>query len=165
MGKLCIVSRSRPAGTRHLGSAHRSWRLDAQELRRVLKRQTGPVTVVVPTGRIVAGHLIVGRERRSVMLGADGPDDVTAAVGVGLSPWLASDRRMLWIGGRRPHVGGIGRLGNIAEVSGAAVLTTIQAKDLFPDDHPQFVGCTLQSAVSRSIAALRPASAWRSDLG
>jgi thiamine pyrophosphate-dependent acetolactate synthase large subunit-like protein len=124
---------------------------DVQELRRVLKRQTGPVTVVVPYRSDRRGAL---DSRPGATIGdarADGPDDVTAAVGVGLSPWLASDRRMLWIGGGA-RVVGPDALVHIAEVSGAAVLTTIQAKDLFPYDHPQFVGCTLQSAVSRSIA-------------
>ncbi len=73
-------------------------------------------------------------------------------------PWrwafLRGLRRIAGCSGSEEEDGTIGTdaLVEIAELSGAAVVTSIQAKDLFPYDHPQFVACTLQSAVSRSIA-------------
>jgi acetolactate synthase-1/2/3 large subunit len=124
---------------------------DTQELRHILKSRTGPMTVVVPYRSDRRGALDRRPGATVSDAGALDSDVVPEAVEVGLSPWLATDRRMLWIGGGARAVGS-DALVEMAELSGAAVVTSIQAKDLFPYDHPQFVACTLQSAVSRSIA-------------
>src|SRR3954447_19538351 len=67
-----------------------------------------------------------------------------------LAPWLDASSRMLWIGGGARGIG-VDRLVELAERSGAAVFTSVQGKDLFPDRHPQFVACTLND---RDLAEL-----------
>jgi len=67
-----------------------------------------------------------------------------------LEPWLAAATRTLWIGGGARGVGRE-RLVELAERSGAAVFTSVQGKDLFPERHPQFVACTLND---RELAEL-----------
>jgi acetolactate synthase-1/2/3 large subunit len=57
-----------------------------------------------------------------------------------LARWAGSKRRLLWIGGGCRAVGA-GRLVRFAEATGCAVVTSTQAKDLFPAAHPQYVGC------------------------
>jgi thiamine pyrophosphate-dependent acetolactate synthase large subunit-like protein len=57
-----------------------------------------------------------------------------------LSTWLDAPQRLLWIGGGCRSVP-VERLVRFAEASGAAVVTSTQAKDLFPADHPHYVGC------------------------
>jgi thiamine pyrophosphate-dependent acetolactate synthase large subunit-like protein len=124
---------------------------DVGHLRQVLKTRVGALTVVIP----YRSDRQRGLERRfgetssestATAPGADS-EDLTA----GFSPWLVAARRMLWIGGGA-RLAGRDILVQLAEASGAAVFTSVQGKDLFPHDHPQFVGCTLQSTLSRSVA-------------
>lgn len=67
-----------------------------------------------------------------------------------LRRWLDCDRRLLWIGGGARGLP-TETLVSLAERSGASVATSCQGKDLFPADHPQFVGCTLQSTITQRI--------------
>lgn len=124
---------------------------DVGHLRQVLKSRIGALTVVVP----YRSDRQRGLERssgemssKSVAVAPSGDSEDLAAA---LSPWLAATRRLLWIGGGA-RLAGRDVLIQLAELSGAAVFTSIQGKDLFPHDHPQFVACTLQSNLSRSVA-------------
>jgi thiamine pyrophosphate-dependent acetolactate synthase large subunit-like protein len=121
---------------------------DPARLSRVLHDLRGPVTVIVPyrEDRRYALTALTAATAFQPVSGDAGQDRAA-----GLGPWIATDRRMLWIGGGA-RAFGRDALIELAETSGAAVVTSVQAKDLFPYDHPQFAGCTLQSAVSRAVA-------------
>ena len=71
-----------------------------------------------------------------------------------LAPWLQAERPLLWIGGGARSISS-DRLVQIAERAGAPVITTIQGKDLFPSDHPLYLGTTLHQAEVRDAAATR----------
>jgi acetolactate synthase-1/2/3 large subunit len=114
---------------------------------RALHQGTWPFGVVVPSeDRTLEG------DRPTPEPGAgDGRDQMDAG---SLAPWLDASNRMLWIGGGARGIG-VARLVELAERSGAAVFTSVQGKDLFPERHPQFVACTLND---RDLAELGAAA-------
>ena len=117
---------------------------DLDRLVDVLRARTGVMTVVVP---------FRADRRRPLRYAVPCvvPSDTRNVIG-DVSPWLRSNRRLLLIGGGARKLGREVLL-ELVERSGAAVVTTTQGKDLFPSDHSQFLGCTLQSQHTRNLAA------------
>ncbi|HXY92429.1 MAG TPA: thiamine pyrophosphate-binding protein [Acidimicrobiia bacterium] len=109
-----------------------------------LARAEWPFSVIVPS---TDGPDVQPYAATAVRARARPPLDASA-----LDPWLATDRRLLWIGGGA-RVVGRDRLVELAERSGAAVVTSVQGKDLFPDGHSQFVACTVNDRELAGIAA------------
>lgn len=117
-----------------------------QSLAEALGARAWPFAVLVPSADRPAHDPPTPRVER--------PDPGVAVVGDALAPWLQADRRLLWIGG---GARGVDRtcLVELAERSGASVVTSVQGKDLFPAEHPQLVSWTLND---RELAALASTS-------
>ena len=105
-----------------------------------------PFSVLVPTSDDRAGGCV----EPTAVANASSDDDATLEAA--LLRWLAVERRLLWIGGGARRVGTAGLVA-LAERTGAAVVTTVQAKDLFPADHPQLLGCTWNGPEVQAVAA------------
>lgn len=119
---------------------------DTQDLLDAFSAAEGPFSVVVPFRLERRTPLMRWIPERPISNGPRLASDLSEA----LAMWLGAERRLLWIGGGARELG-LERLAKFAERSAAAVVTTIQGKDLFPSDHPHFVGCTLQSDAVKQI--------------
>lgn len=120
--------------------------LDVEAIAQQLAATTGAVTLVIPDDEARCHALPAGPAAEpSLPMAVD-------AVKRGLDEWLKSERPLLFVGGGArslsPAV-----LGALATRRGAAVVTTVQGKDLFDPTHPNFVGCTLQSDLTKEAIA------------
>jgi acetolactate synthase-1/2/3 large subunit len=113
---------------------------------RALEEGTWPFGVVVPS----EDRTLDADPSADELGGRDGGARRDPADESALAPWFDASNRMLWIGGGARGIG-VDRLVELAERSGAAVFTSVQGKDLFPERHPQFVACTLND---RDLAEL-----------
>ncbi|GIG71352.1 acetolactate synthase large subunit [Phytomonospora endophytica] len=71
----------------------------------------------------------------------------------------AADRPVLYVGGGVLKAGATGELHELAEKSGAPVVTTLMARGAFPDSHPQHLGMPGMHGTVSAVYALQ-----RSDL-
>ncbi len=120
--------------------------LDVESIAKELAAATGAVTLVIPDDE----------ERCHALPAALAPEIAlpmtVEAVAQGIDEWLESERPLLWIGGGARSVPSA-VLGALATRRGAAVVTTVQGKDLFDPSHPSFAGCTLQSELTQDAIA------------
>lgn len=112
-----------------------------------LSRGRQPFTVMVPVTDDRAGTGFPVNKPHQVVEQSD------AVLDAALRTWLDGERRLLWIGGGARSVGSA-RLVDLAERTGAAVVTSTQAKDLFPAEHPALLGCTWNPPEVRDVGGV-----------
>ncbi len=97
----------------------------------------GPVVCVIAKDILdgVTGEAVIPKPPSPVVLGAE-PGAVKAAAAL-----IRAARHPIILGGEMiPYEGAIGELQDLAEASGAGVLTAYRQQDIFPNDHAAYFG-------------------------
>jgi acetolactate synthase-1/2/3 large subunit len=110
-----------------------------QRLAHILRTGHGSVSVLMPT------QSRQGPEADALATG--GERAVPAFDHEVFEPWLNSARRCLWIGGGA-RAAGVSAIADLVAASDAAVVTTLQGKDLVNSSATGFVGCTVNSPLT-----------------
>jgi acetolactate synthase-1/2/3 large subunit len=118
--------------------------------RTMLSGRRGPVHVALPMD-VQAQMVKVPVPRREDFLPPAAPEPDARAVGRAWDLLRRAERPLILAGGGVAASNAYAELRQLAETVGAAVVTTLQAKDVFPNDHPLYGWLTGSKGTSCGI--------------